>query len=194
MKSLSYHHNEDYSKTIFGFWVYLLSDFVLFGALFATYAVLHTQAASGPSSADLFHSHPALIQTLILLTASFTSGLGKLFAHQTKKRALILCYALTFLLGIIFMYMGFSEAHDLVLKGASWKRSAFLSAFFTLTGTHMLHLIFALLWIIVLLIPLFKHELSSIHLKRFTCLTLFWQFINVVWIFIFSIVYLGAFS
>ena len=194
MKSISYQHDESYSKTLFGFWVYLLSDLVLFGALFATYAVLRTGTYGGPSAALLLDPFWALVQTLILLTASFTSSLGKIFVHRHKKNAALTFYGLTLLLGSAFMMMGFSEFSTLISEGNSWKRSAFLSAFFTLSGTHMLHIIFALLWIVLLLIPLWKDGPTATSVRRLSCLTLFWQFINIVWIFIFSIVYLGAFS
>ena len=186
------HDNELYSKTLFGFWVYLLSDLVLFGSLFATYAVLKTGTYGGPTAENLFHIPCALIQTLLLLTASFTSSLGKIFTHKGSKKGALTLYTLTFLLGLAFLLMGFAEWNDLVSQGASWKRSAFLSGFFTLIGTHMLHMIVALLWILVLFIPVCKDGLTSTNVRRLSCLTLFWQFLNIVWIFIFSIVYLGA--
>jgi cytochrome o ubiquinol oxidase subunit 3 len=192
MANLSHESDDLYSKTLFGFWVYLLSDLVLFGALFATYAVLKNGTYGGPTAADLFHPSCALIQTLILLTASFTSGLGKIFTHRGSKSGALTLYGLTFLLGIAFMVMGLTEWNDLVAQGYSWKRSAFLSAFFTLIGTHTLHMIVALLWIIVLLIPVCQDGLTSVNVRRLSCLTLFWQFLTIVWIFIFSIVYLGA--
>ncbi len=186
------HDDELYSKTLFGFWVYLLSDLVLFGALFATYAVLKTGTYGGPTAANLFHLPCPLIQTLLLLTASFTSGLGKIFTHRGSSKGALIFYSLTFLLGAAFLSMGITEWNDLASQGASWKRSAFLSGFFTLIGTHMLHMMIALLWILVLFIPVLKDGLTSTNVRRLSCLTLFWQFLNVVWIFIFSIVYLGA--
>ncbi|MFS8564396.1 MAG: cytochrome c oxidase subunit 3 [Rhabdochlamydiaceae bacterium] len=190
MATASHEQEENYSKTLFGFWVYLLSDLVLFGALFATYAVLRKATYGGPSAADLFNPSYALIQTLILLTASFTSGLGKVFTHRGMKKATLIFYSLTFLLGAAFMTMGYTEWNDLVSQGNSWKKSAFLSAFFTLIGTHSLHIICALLWSLLLLIPVCKNELTPVSVRRLSCLTMFWQFLNVVWIFIFSIVYL----
>ena len=186
----SHEHEENYSKTLFGFWVYLLSDLVLFGALFATYAVLRTATYGGPSAAELLHPSRALMQTLLVLTASFTSGLGKVFTHRGMKNATLTMYGLTFLLGIAFMMIGLTEWNDLVVQGSSWKKSAFLSAFFTLIGTYFLHMICALLWVIVLLVPVFKKGLTPVNVKRRSCLTMFWQFLNIVWIFIFSIVYL----
>lgn len=188
---MSHTQDETYSKTIFGFWVYLLSDFVLFGTIFATYAVLRNSTYGGPNASQLFHPSYALIQTLILLTASFTSGIGKIFAHRRNKKCTLFFYFLTFFLALIFMTMEMREWNQLVAQGYDWKRSAFLSAFFTLIGTHALHMLFALLWTIVLLVPLWKEELNDISIKRVTCLTMFWQFLNVVWIFIFAIVYLS---
>jgi cytochrome o ubiquinol oxidase subunit III len=184
------YEEESYSKTLFGFWIYLLSDFVLFGALFATYIVLRNATYGGPSASDLFHLPYTLVQTCILLLASLASGLGRIAAHTNHKRGVLLFYTLTFLLGLGFLAMGLHEWNHLVTSGANWKRSAFLSGFFTLIGTHTLHLFFALLWTVVLLPPLFKGNLTSVHTKRLSCLTLFWQFINMIWIFIFAIVYL----
>jgi cytochrome o ubiquinol oxidase subunit 3 len=183
-------HQDVYSKTIFGFWVYLLTDFMMFATFFATYLVLQNNTFGGPPAKELFHLPSTLVQTLILLTCSFMSGLGGVFAHRKKKTQVIVFFVLTFLLGLGFMSMQFAEYRQLIASGNSWERSAFLSAYFTLTGMLSLHLVFALLFVIVLLIPIFKDGIDEVSIKRLSCLKMLFQFINIVWVFIFTIVYL----
>lgn len=183
-------HHDVYSRTIFGFWVYLITDFVLFGVLFATYAVLSPSIFGGPSAKDLFSLPFALMQTLLLLTSSFTAGLAGAFAHRKSKKGTLLLFGVTFLLGALFMGMQLQQFHHLSSMGHGWDQSAFLSAYFTLVGTHTLHVFFGLLWILVLTLPMFFQEFTKIHIRRLTCLRMFWQFLNIVWIFIFSFVYL----
>lgn len=183
-------HEEVYSKTVFGFWVYLMTDFVLFGTLFATYAVLRNSTYGGPSPKDLFHLPCTLIQTFILLVSSFTSGLAGAAAHRNSRNWVIFLFGVTFLLGIVFMGMEINEFSRLIDAGFSWKRSAFLSGYFTLVGTHGLHMVFGLLWMIVFIVPVFRYGLTYVSIRRLTCLRMFWQFLNIVWIFIFCIVYL----
>ena len=182
-------HHDIYSKTLFGFWLYLLTDFILFASLFATYAVLRTGTYAGASGRELFDIHSAFIQTLLLLTASFTSGLAGACAHRKKKQWTIYLFALTFVLGASFLLIQYGEFARYIQSANSWKASAFLSAFFSLVATHSIHLIFALLWIIVLLIPLIYQGVTSTAIRRLSCLRMFWQFLNIVWVFIFAIVY-----
>lgn len=183
-------HHDLYSKTVFGFWVYLLTDFILFGTLFASYIVLKDGTFGGPSAKDLFHLPIVFIQALLLLTCSLTSGLGSASGHRKHKRDVLIWFGLTFLLGLIFVIMQFSEFARIDQTGGGWSRSAFLSAYFTLVGTHFLHCLFALLWTLILLFPVLKEKsITTISLRRLTCLRLFWQFLNIVWIFIFTIVY-----
>lgn len=184
------HQAEHFSKTILGFWIYLMTDCVLFAILFATYAVLHTKTFGGPSSYDLFSLPFVLTETLVLLTSSFTSGLALLDGEKTRKGKIIFWFAVTFLLGVVFLALELTEFHHFIQEGNSWKRSAFLSAFFTLVGTHGLHITMALLWMIILLIPVAKEGLTPTSFRRLTCLKLFWHFLDVVWIFIFTFVYL----
>ncbi|MEI8300238.1 MAG: cytochrome c oxidase subunit 3 [Chlamydiota bacterium] len=179
-----------YSKTIFGFWLYLFTDFMLFSTLFATFLVLSHSTYGGPSGAQLFHLPYTLIQTMVFLFASFTIGLAAVAAHRRERKWTIVLLMVTFLLGLIFMGMEFSEFSRFIKAGNDWKQSAYLSAFFTLLGTHSIHVIFGLLWIIVFTLPVCWHGLTETSVRRITCLKLFWQFLNVVWIFIFSIVYL----
>ena len=183
-------HHDPYSTTVFGFWVYLLTDFMMFATFFATYAVLRNGTAGGPSAHELFHLPFTLIQTLVLLFGTFASGLGKVAAHRRQKYWTIAFFGITFLCGAVFMGLEFTELTALVKSGNGWDRSAFLSAFFTLVGTHGLHVIFGLLWIIVLLLPVWRHGITPVSMRRLSCLSLFWQFLNLVWVFIFSFVYL----
>jgi len=183
-------HQEAYSKTIFGFWVYLMTDCVLFATLFATYAVLHTSINGGPSSQELFNLPFALTETLILLTSSFTCGLAALAAHHGKKITVIVWFAITFLLGISFLAMELTEFTHLVHEGNSWERSAFLSSFFTLVATHGLHITTGLLWMSVVMIQIMNRGITINTLRRLTCLSMFWHFLDIVWIFIFTVVYL----
>ena len=181
---------ETFSKTMFGFWVYIMTDCVLFATLFATYAVLHNSTYGGPSAKELFSLPFALTETMILLVSSFTCGLSLLPRYLGDKRKIIGWFAITFLLGITFLVMELTEFTHLVREGNSWQRSAFLSSFFTLVATHGLHISFGLLWMIVLLVPVMRYGLTPASFKRLMCLRLFWHFLDVVWIFIFSVVYL----
>jgi len=183
-------HRDLYSRTTFGFWVYLLTDFVLFGTLFATYAVLAKSTFGGPCVRDIYDLPYTLAPVLILLVSSLTIGLGTAMAHRKNKRWTIILFLLTFLLGILFTGMELSDLIQLVKEGHSWKKSAFLSAYFTLVGTHGVHMIFALLWVIVLILPVIREGITHVSLRRLTCLKMFWQFLNIIWVFIFSFVYL----
>lgn len=184
------HLEETYSKTVFGFWTYLMTDCILFASLFTTYIVLHNNTYGGPSSKELFSLPFVLTETLILLTSSFTCTLSKLAAHKNDKNKVLAWFGVTFLLGVAFIAMELNEFAHLVSDGNSWQRSGFLSAFFTLVGTHGLHISTGLLWMIILLVPVFRHGLTPVSLKRLTCLRMFWHFLDIVWIFIFTIVYL----
>lgn len=185
-------HQDTYSKTLFGFWVYLMTDCILFGTLFATYAVLHTHTYGGPSGHEIFSMPYALTETLILLTSSFTSGLAMLPGSCYNKNKVIFWFFVTFLLGAAFVTMEVTEFLHLIREGNGWQKSAFLSAFFTLVGTHGLHISLSLIWMVVLLIPVWRHGLTPVSFKRLSCLRLFWHFLDVVWIFIFTIVYLSG--
>jgi len=146
-------HHDNYSRTTFGFWVYLMSDFILFGALFAAYVVLAGSIHGGPSAKDLFQLPYTFVQTCVLLLSSFFAGLAGASAHRKHKSRTMLFFAITFLLGIVFMGMEFNEFSRFASAGHGWDQSAFLSAYFTLVGTHGLHVLFGLLWVIVLLFP-----------------------------------------
>ena len=183
------HHNDD-SKTIFGFWVYIMSDCILFASIFATYAVLHNNVYGGPNAKELFSMPYVLVETFILLTSSFTYGLAMLGVHKKDKNKALFWLIITFLLGASFLVMEVYEFHKLIEEGNSWSRSGFLSSFFTLVGTHGLHVFSGLIWMIVLMFQVTKHGITSVTTRKLACLSLFWHFLDIVWIFVFTIVYL----
>lgn len=178
------------ARTVFGFWVYILTDCLLFGTLFAIYAVLHNQTNGAVNARDLFSLPHALAETIILLTSSFTCALANLAGQKGNKNHVLAYFALTFLLGVSFLTLELSEFSQFVQQGNSWRQSAFLSSFFTLVGTHGLHITIGLLWMVILLIPVARKGLTPVSQKRLKCLRLFWHFLDVVWIFIFTVVYL----
>jgi cytochrome o ubiquinol oxidase subunit 3 len=183
-------HRDLYSRTTFGFWLYLLTDFVLFGTLFATYAVLAHSTFGGPCIRDIYNLPYTLAPALILLTSSLTIGLGTAMAHRKDKKWTYALFGITFLLGLLFTGLEFYDLVRLVKLGHTWDKSAFLSVYFTLVGTHGVHMIFALIWVIVLIVPVMFEGITHVSLRRLTCLKMFWQFLNIIWTFIFSFVYL----
>jgi cytochrome o ubiquinol oxidase subunit 3 len=183
------------TKAVFGFWVYLMTDCVLFASLFATFVVLRNNTFGGPAGNELFSLQFVLIETLALLTSSFTAGLGLLAARRHDKQQVLVWFGVTMLLGLFFLTMELSEFHKLYLEGDSWRRSGFLSAFFTLVGTHGAHNTSGMIWMAVLLVRVAKTGVRGAMLKRLTMLSLFWHFLDIIWIFIFTVVYLfGASS
>ena len=177
-------------KTIFGFWVYLMTDCVLFASLFATFAVLRNNTYGGPSGQEIFSLPLVLIMTLALLTSSFTIGLAWLAVRAGNKRAVLTLMLITFLLGATFLTLEIREFSQLYNEGNSWRSSAFLTSFFTLVATHGAHITAGLIWMAVLGLRILKRGLFRTSLKKITMLSLFWHFLDVVWIFIFTIVYL----
>lgn len=173
-----------------GFWIYLMTDCILFGSLFATYAVLHANTFGGPGAATLFSLPFVLVETLLLLTSSFTAGLVMLAAHRANRRQVIIWLAVTFALGAVFLGMELSEFSKLIGEGNSFRRSGFLSAFFTLVGTHGLHIAVGLLWMIVVAAQVLGRGLTTSVMRRLALLNMFWHFLDIVWIFIFTMVYL----
>lgn len=185
------YHEETYDRTVFGFWIYLMTDCILFATLFATYAVLHNNTFGGPAGRDIFSLPYALAETLVLLTSSFTCGLAMLAARKKENRNLVLgFFFITFLCGITFLALEINEFTNLVKEGNSWQRSAFLSSFFTLVGTHGLHITCGLLWMAIMMIQVITKGLNQNTFRRLTCLSMFWHFLDVIWIFIFTVVYL----
>lgn len=187
---MSSSHEETASKTLFGFWTFIMSDFVFFSALFSTYAVLSPNTAGGPSGAQIFNLQHALIQTLLLLASSFAAGPAVLAAYQKKPALAVLWLLISLLLGIFFFVLEIGDFSRLIHEGHGWERSAFLSAFFNLVATHGLHVLIGLLWMVVLIVLIIRRGITPVLLRRITCLRLFWHFVNIVWIFIFTFVYL----
>lgn len=183
-------HHDQHSRTIFGFWLYILTDFILFGALFAVYAVLKKSVFGGTPAHELFHLPYNLWQSLILLVSATTIGAGGIYAHRNEMSKTVFFFIITFVLGSIFIGMEFAEFSRLIASGNSWENSAFLSAYFTLVGTHGGHICFGLLWIILLMIQVLREGITPVTLTRLTCMRMFWQFLNIIWIFIFTVVYL----
>ena len=182
--------NDADNRTVFGFWVYLMTDCVLFGSLFATYAVLHQNTYGGPSGKDLFELPYVLVETLLLLTSSFTAGVAILAAKAGRKKQVIGWLIATFLLGLSFLVMELVEFHEILSSGYSWETSGFLTSFFTLVATHGAHITIGLIWIGVMIWRVWKLGVSQNNLRRLMIFSLFWHFLDVVWIFIFTIVYL----
>lgn len=174
---------------VFGFWVYLMTDLVIFASLFACFIVLHENTFAGPSAKELFHLPSVLAETLILLTSSFTCSLGMLAVHRQLKSWAFAWFLITFLLGASFLYIEISEFIDFAEKGASWQRSAFLSSFFTLVGTHGFHIFVGLLWMAVMMCRIALRPLVEHSISRIFRMALFWHFLDFVWIFIFTVVY-----
>ncbi|OGE73782.1 MAG: cytochrome o ubiquinol oxidase subunit III [Candidatus Doudnabacteria bacterium RIFCSPLOWO2_02_FULL_42_9] len=183
-------HTETHERSLLGFWIYLMTDLLSFGVLFATYAVLSPNTAGGPNAKELFSLPFVLIETLILLTSSFTVGLAMLAVFKQAKQQALIWFGVTFLLGLTFLGMELYEFNNLIAEGASWERSAFLSSFFTLVGTHGLHISVGLLWMAVSMVMIWKRGLTPFINSKLTRLALFWHFLDIVWIFIFTIVYL----
>jgi cytochrome o ubiquinol oxidase subunit 3 len=176
----------------FGFWLFLLSDIILFAALFAAYAVLSGSTAGGPTGAELFDKRHVFLETLCLLTSSVTCGFGTLAVARTDARTMYLAMLATFVLGAAFLGMEVTEFAGMVSSGAGPSHSAFLSAFFALVGTHGLHVTLGLAWLLVMLLQVATLGFQPMVARRFFCFGLFWHALDIVWIGVFSIVYLGA--
>lgn len=183
-------HDKSEDKSLFGFWLYLMTDLALFATLFATFAVLRGATADGPSGKDITDLPFVLTETMVLLISSFTAGLALISAKTKNKYNTLLFLGITFVLGTIFIAMEIYEFNKLIHEGYTWRVSAFLSAFFTLVGTHGLHILSGLLWLSVMIWQISKKGLTSGLVKRLTMFSLFWHFLDIVWIFIFTIVYL----
>lgn len=182
--------NEQKATKTLGFWIYLMTDCVLFASLFATFIVLRNSTYGGPSGSDIFDMPFVLAETLILLTSSFVCGLVVLAARQRQKTWAIVGLIITLLLGAAFLTLELTEFTKLVGEGHSWQASAFLSAFFTLVGTHGLHIAIGLLWILVMLGQILRRGFTAGVSRRLGLFALYWHFLDIIWIFIFTIVYL----
>jgi len=176
----------------FGFWLFLLSDIIIFAALFAAYAVLSGETAGGPNGNELFDKGHVLLETACLLASSFTCGLGSLAVQRRDRQWTFVWMAATFILGAAFLTSEASEFSAMLTAGAGPSRSAFLSAFFTLVGTHGLHVTIGLFWLLVMMVQIMTLGFRPMVRRRLFCFSLFWHALDIVWIGVFTIVYLGA--
>ena len=184
------HEPHPENGTSLGFWLYLMSDCLIFACLFATYGVLGRSYAAGPTGKELFDLSLVAINTAFLLLSSITFGFAMLQKQQKNVKGTLTWLAITGLLGLAFLVVELYEFHHLIHEGAGPTRSAFLSSFFTLVGTHGLHVTFGLIWLVTLMIQISKHGLIEANVRRINCLSMFWHFLDVVWVGVFTFVYL----
>jgi cytochrome o ubiquinol oxidase subunit III len=182
------HHPEN--SDLLGFWIYLMSDCLIFAVLFATYGVLGRNYAGGPSGAELFELPVVAVNTAVLLLSSITFGMGMIAANEGKKVETLAWLAVTGLFGCVFLGLELKEFAHLIADGAGPGRSAFLSSFFTLVGTHGLHVTFGVIWLVTMMVHVAKGGLTEKNRQGLFCLSMFWHFLDVVWIGVFSFVYL----
>ncbi|MHC6227284.1 cytochrome o ubiquinol oxidase subunit III [Pseudomonas sp. X10] len=184
------HHHDSGQMTVLGFWLYLMTDCILFASLFATYAVLSGSFAGGPSGHDIFQLDFVAVETAFLLLSSITFGFAMLKMFAGNKAGVLGWLAVTFLFGAGFIAMEIYEFHHLIVEGYGPQRSGFLSAFFALVGTHGLHVTAGLIWMAIMMYQINKHGITPTAKTRMSCLSLFWHFLDVVWICVFTVVYL----
>lgn len=176
--------------TGYGFWIFLLSDIIMFSAFFAAYAVLVNNIAGGPSGRDLFHLPNVALETVVLLLSSFTVGLASIGGQAHRNTWFYGAMSATFLLGAAFLTIEVREFASMIARGAGPTRSAFLSAFFTLVGCHGLHITVGLLWLLTMMAQVFAKGYRADILRRMLCFSLFWHALDIIWIAIFTVVYL----
>jgi cytochrome o ubiquinol oxidase subunit 3 len=184
------HHPDPASIAQLGFWIYLMSDCLLFAGLFATYSVLHARTAGGPAPAGLFDLPYVLGETVFLLASSFTCGLATLAAGRRSRGATLGWLAVTFVLGLAFVGMEVHEFAHMIADNAGPDRSAFLSSFFTLVATHGLHVSCGLVWMAIMMVLVVRKGFTPSTVSRLSCLSLFWHFLDIIWVGVFSLVYL----
>ncbi|WCN37938.1 cytochrome o ubiquinol oxidase subunit III [Aneurinibacillus uraniidurans] len=199
MAQAAAHHHDDHhhdhtehetSLKMLGFWIFLITDCILFGTLFATFVVLRTHTDGGPTGKELFEIPIFVAETFILLTSSFTSGLAVLAMNKGNRSALIGWLVITALLGLAFVGLEVNEFIALAHEGATISRSAFLSAFFSLVGTHGLHVSLGLFWMTGLIFQLMRRGITGVTKRKIMIISLYWHFLDAVWIFLFTVVYL----
>ncbi len=184
------HHHDAASTIQLGFWIYLMSDCLLFSGLFATYALLNSHTAGGPAGRQLFDLPDVLTETMFLLFSSFTCGLATLAMNADRRNATVGWLAVTFLLGLGFIGLEVHEFAHMVAIGAGPDHSAFLSSFFTLVATHGLHVTCGLIFMAVMMVAVMRKGLTSTNRARLVNLSLFWHFLDIIWVGVFSLVYL----
>lgn len=181
-------HHEN--GTLLGFWLYLMSDCLIFAVLFACYAVFFDRIAGGPTAAELFDLKLVAINTALLLFSSITFGFGMLEMARQRKRATLAWLTVAGLLAAAFVGIEIYEFHHLIHADAGPGRSAFLSSFFALVGTHGLHVTFGIIWLVTMMVQVSKFGLTADNQRRLTCLSMFWHFLDLIWVGVFSFVYL----
>ncbi|WP_315700787.1 MULTISPECIES: cytochrome o ubiquinol oxidase subunit III [unclassified Bradyrhizobium] len=184
------HEHPEGHSTMLGFWIYLMSDCLIFAMLFAVYGVLGGKYAAGPAPKDLFDLSLVAVNTTFLLLSSLTYGLAMLAMGQSRAGAMQAWLVVTGLFGLGFLGIELSEFAHMIHEGATPQRSAFLSSFFTLVGTHGLHVTFGLIWLVTLMVQVRTHGLIEANRRRLFCLSMFWHFLDVIWIGVFTVVYL----
>src|SRR5450830_302510 len=185
---VKHHHPEN--GTLLGFWMYLMSDCLVFACLFAAYAVLGRNYAGGPTGAELFDLPLVAVNTALLLLSSITYGFAMLEMARRRLNPTIAWLVVTGLLGACFIGLELYEFSHLIHEGAGPQRSGFLTSFFALVGTHGLHVTFGAIWLVTLMVQISKHGLHAANMRRLNCLSLFWHFLDVIWIGVFTFVYL----
>ena len=183
-------HSDTVANHAFGFWIYLMTDLVLFASIFATFAVVGRNYAGGPTGKELFDLRYLFVETMFLLVSSAAYGLAVLALQNDRKGAVLSWLIVTFLLGFGFILMELNEFYHMILDGNGPQRSAFLSAFFTLVGTHGTHVTFGLIWMAVMVGQVDTKGLTTPVRSRLMRLSMFWHFLDIVWIGVFTIVYL----
>jgi cytochrome o ubiquinol oxidase subunit III len=184
------HEHPEGASTMLGFWIYLMSDCLIFAVLFATYGVLGANYAAGPAPRDLFELPLVALNTSMLLMSSITYGFAMLTMEKGQVGATQIWLAVTGLFGLGFIGIELYEFAHLIHEGATPQRSAFLSSFFTLVGTHGVHVSCGLIWLVTLMVQVSQRGLIEANRRRLMCLSLFWHFLDVVWIGVFTFVYL----
>lgn len=183
-------HQDAFSRTTLGFWIYLMTDCIIFASLFITHAVLQKETFGGPSGKDLFSLPLAFLETMVLLVSSVTCGFAILSSLKDQIRKVIGWLIPSFLCGAFFVFLELKEFHHFIQDGHSFTQSAFLSSFFTLVGTHGLHVSIGLLWMLVMMGQILYRGITVFTFRRLVVFGMFWHFLDLVWIFIFTFVYL----
>jgi cytochrome o ubiquinol oxidase subunit 3 len=174
----------------YGFWIFLLSDIIMFATLFASYAVLVDQTAGGPTGRQLFDLRNAGLETAFLLASSFTCGLASIAVSVRNRLWFYVAMTVTCLFGLSFLFLELNEFASLIARGAAPSRSAFLSAFFTLVGCHGLHVSVGILWLLTMMAQVFAKGFRADIERRILCFALFWHALDIIWVGLFTVVYL----
>lgn len=186
----SSHAAEKHSNATLGLWLYLMTDVMIFASLFATYVILRPGTNGGPHSSEIFNLELILVSTFLLLFSSVTAGMANIAARAGNKQAALRWLGLTITLGIGFLTLELYEFGELILHGYGPDHSAFLSAFFALVGTHGVHILIGIIWAIALGDYISKRGITPDGVRRFSLFTIFWHFLDLVWVFVFTVVYL----